>query len=123
MRSFLSNPINYLPGPLEYIDCSYSENSHGREHDPHHPNDIVESNTVSMHGIHEVDESSDDEEDGVEIGIEQSDEEEEWNSVERDYEELHLPTPLIINTVNESHGVSSHVTHYKIKIILLLESI
>ena len=116
MRSFLSNPINYLPGPLEYIDCSYSENSHGRELDPSHPNDIVGSNTVSMRGVHEVDESSDNEVDGVEIGTEQSDEEEEWNAadcVTSDFEELHIPTPPIINTINESHGVSSHVTHYK----------
>ena len=116
LRAFLSNRINNLPGPLEYIDCSYSENSHGRELDPSHPNDIVESNTVSMRGIHEVDESSDDEVDGVEIGIEQSDEEEEWDAAERvtsDFEELHLPTPPIINTIDESHGVSSHVTHYK----------
>ena len=113
LRAFLRNRINHLPGPLEYIDCSYSENSHGRELDPSHPNDIV-------------DESDDNEVDGVEIDIEQSDEEEEWNGVEgvtSDYEELHLPTPPIINTVNESHGVSSRVTHYKIKIILLLESI
>ena len=112
LRAFLRNRINHLPGPLEYIDCSYSENSHGRELDPSHPNDIVESNMTSMH---EINESDDDEANGVEIDIEQSDEEEEWNSAERDYEELHLPTPLIINTVNESHGVSSHVTHYKSK--------
>ena len=118
LRAFLRNRINHLPGPLEYIDCSYSENSHGRELDPSHPNDIVESNMASMREIHEVDESSDDEVDGVEIDIEQSDEEEEWNAAERvtsDYEELHLPTPPIINTVNESHGVSSRVTHYKSK--------
>ena len=108
LRAFLRNRINYLPGPLEYIDCSYSENSHGRELDPTHPNDIVESNITPMH---EINESDDDEAND----IEQSDEEEEWNSAERDYEELHLPTPLIINTVNESHGVSSHVTHYKSK--------
>ena len=103
LRAFLSNRINHLPGPLEYIDCSYSENSHGRELDPSHPNDIVESNITPMHEINESDDAL------------QSDEEEEWNSAERDYEELHLPTPLIINTVNESHGVSSHVTHYKSK--------